>query len=253
MKKLIILTLATLLISVGLWAQSPADTVKKCVEALGGEAGIQKSMDYSATGMLKVTFGTMEFTGKIKTIRKGRKSWARVEIKFGGNTFVMFQAYDGKTAWMDRMNTVADQPALNNESELDHNFDLLLEKDAKFTAGKATEIEGKKVTGIDVEFKGKKTTFYIDPETNLPLEIVFTDEFFGEKSIKEMLDRRTRFMDYKKVDGVPFPMRQIMYRKGKKQAEMTLDAVSFNPKVAADLFSRPDKALDLRYGEELMN
>lgn len=253
MKKLMILTVITLMISVGLWAQSPADTVKKCVEALGGEAGIQKSLNFSADGIMKMSFGNMEFTGKIKTVRQGRKNWARVEIKFGGNTFVVFQAYDGKTAWMDRMNTVADQPSLNNESELDHTLTLLLEKDAKFSAGKATEIEGKKVIGLDVEFKGKKTTVYIDPDTHLPMEIVFTDEFFGQNNIKEMVDVRSRLLDYKTVDGVPFPMRIVRYQKGKKQVEMTFDNVTFNPKVAEDLFSRPDKAMDLRYGEEMMN
>lgn len=253
MKKIIISIVATLFISLLQWPQSPHDLVKKCINALGGEAAIKNYSNYSAEGSLKMSFRSMEFSGKLKTISKGRKTWNRIEVVFGSTTFIVFRAFNGKSSWMDRMNTIADQPALNDESELDHQLNLLLEEKAKFTFGKNTEIGGKKVSGINISFNGKKTTIYIDQKTFLPMEIVFTDEYFGQNNVKEMIDRRTRFLDYKKIDGVNFPMHQIIFKKGKKSMEMMYSTLKFNPKVNDTLFSRPDKAMDLRYREELLN
>ncbi len=253
MKKTIIITLLSLLIVLGMGAQNPKEIVEKCVTAMGGEEAIKKHLDFRSEGEVKISIQMMELSGKLKMIKKEKKSWIRGEVTFGNNVITMVLAFDGKTAWMDRLGTISDQPSLNFESDLDHTLSLLTEKNATFSLDKETEIEGKKVIGINVDFKGKKTTFFIDRETYLPLEIVFKDFYFSESSTREMLEKRIRYLEFKKLSGVLFPSKMIFYEKGKKQMEFYFDKVVFNPNVSSHIFERPDQAPDLRYSEEMIH
>jgi len=252
MKKISVCVLV-ILFSINLFAQNPKEVVEKCVNALGGEEAIKKFSDYKAKGEIKVSYRGMTIPGTLESIEKGKRVWSRVEVKFGRDVYVMLQAYDGETAWMDRFGTIVDQPSLNYESDFDHSFALLIEKEAGFSFAKEKEIEGKKAIGIEVDFKGKKTTFFIEPEAYTVLEVVYKDLYFGETFTKEMMERRVKFADYKRVDGVFFPMKYVVYQEGKKQVEFQYAEVAFNPEVALAKFKRPDQKLDLRYTEELIH
>jgi len=253
MKKAILTIILTLMAASGLWSQTPGEIVKRCIDAMGGEETIKKSLDFKAEGDMKMTYGMMEFSGKIEAVMKNRKSWNKIKVTFQGTEIVAFMAFDGESGWMERMGTVADQPALNFESDLDHTPLLLLEKDAVFTAAMETEIEGKKVIGIDVDFKGKKTTFFIDREDHTILEIVYEDLYYGDNQVKKMMEKRIRYTDYKEFDGVFFHAGTVIYQEGKKFMEMHFDKIVFNPIVSPDIFKRPDQELDLRYIEEIIH
>lgn len=239
-----------LLFSVDLFAQDPKEVVKKCVNVLGGEEAVKKFSDYKGKGEIKISMRGMEFSGKLEAIQKGKKIWRRTEVTFGKDVYVMLQAFDGKTAWMDRMGTIVDQPSLNYETDLNHDFFLLIEKEATFSFGKEKEIEGRKAVGVEVDYKGKKTIFFIDKENYTLLEKEYKGLYFGEKFTKEMLERRVRYADYKKLDGVFFPTKMTIYQQGKKMFEFQFNEVSFSPEVALAKFERPDQKLDLRYSEE---
>jgi len=128
-----------------------------------------------------------------------------------------------------------------------------LEKEAVFSFTKEKEIGGRKTIGVEVEFKGKRTTFFINQDTFTISEMVYKDLFFGEKYTKEILEKRIRFEDYEEMDGVFFPTRWTFFQKGKKQLELRYSEVTFSPEVADAIFERPDQKLDLRYYEEIIN
>jgi len=239
-----------LLFSINVLAQNPKEIVEKCVNTLGGEEAVKKFNNYKAKGEIKVSMHGMELPGKLESIEIGRKVWRRTEMVFGKEIYTMLMAYDGETAWMDRMGTIVDQPSLNYESDLDHSFTLLIEKEAVFALAQEKEIEGRKTFGVEVDFKGKKTTFFIDQENFTVIQVVYKDLYFGEKYTKEMLERRIKFAKYKKVEDVLFPTKTIIYQEGKKQVEFQYDEMTFNPEVALAKFKRPDQKLDLRYSEE---
>lgn len=262
MKKSILIVIIMFLISLALWSQgapgaqdsqAAKEIVDKCIAALGGEEAVKKQLDFSAEGQFKISMRMMELSGEAKWIFKAPKSWNKFKVSIAGTEVTQTQAYDGKSAWMERMGTLADQPALNSESDLAHNIGLLIEKNASFSLAKETEIEGKKVVGINVEFNGKKTIFFIDRETFLPLEIVFEDYYFGETATRELLEKRIRCLEYKNITGVMFPTKTVYFLKGKRLLELAFDKVLFNRKVSADIFTRPDQAPDLRYMEEMVN
>lgn len=254
-KTIIVLTIISIyLLSIQpLAAQNAADIVKKCVSAMGGEDAVKLFSNFEGKGDMKAYFGTREIPGTIKLVHKGVKNRRDAEIKFGSMTMKMVQAYDGKDAWMNMRGNIVNQPALNSQSDADHTMELLLESSATFTVGQGTEIEGKKAVAVDVTFKGKKTTFFIDQEDYLVREIVFKDTYFGQNNVKETLERRLRYKNYKKIGNYLFPYSWTFYQKGKKQFFLSFATVTPDPKVNADMFTRPDQAPDLRVMEERLH
>ncbi len=234
-------------------AQDPKQIVRKCIDGLGGEMALAKYDNLEAEGRIKLTYGQMKFEGKVKSIRKGKKLWNRIEVGFGGRTFVVFEAFDGKTGWRDLMNNIATQPALNYKNDQAHSLKLLIQKKAVFSIGKQTEIEGRKVIGVDIAYLGKKTTILIDQTSYLPVEIQFTDTYYSRKEIQELVEKRIRFQHFIKIGNIMYPMKQTIFKKGKKDIEINFSKVSFDPKITSDIFARPDQAMDLRYAEEMLN
>lgn len=245
--------IACLAISLGLFSQAPQDYAAKVVEAIGGPAGMEKWSNFEAEGLFVYARSGMEIKGTMKLVQQGIKDWQRVALEFGGNTYIMASGYNGTAAWAEQMGNVSDQPVLNKKTEADHNIDLFLKKDVKWSLGKETELDGKKVIGLEAERQGKKTSFWIDPDTYLVLAVSYRDLMISDKEIKEEQDVRVVFQDYRKVDGTMFPMKRIFYIKGQKGAEVHFEAIRFNPKISSSLFDRPEKKLDLRYSEELIN
>jgi len=236
-----------------LHAQSPQDIVDQCVAALGGASAIVNYNDYQAQGKAKLTMYGRELTGSVEIIEKGRKKRLKTELVFGKDTFVIIDVYDGETAFQDRQGRIIDKPSLNYESDFDHTFGVLIDESTAFAPGKPTEIDGRKVTGVEAELDGKKTTFFIDDDWHTVSEIVFDDMYFGENNTKELIEKRIRYANYEDIEGVRFPTRMTFYEKGEKQWQIELADVSFKPEVEAELFRRPEQGLDLRYSEERMD
>jgi hypothetical protein len=250
LKSLLILSVLVFSSGLSVIAQTPQEIVNQCITALGGEEGIRNFSNYKAVGELEFFFGTRSFKGDVTIIKKGKKTLMKGEFNFGGSKMKMVRSFDGKNAWMERMGTISDQPALNDQSELDHTPLLLLEKEAAFSLAEKTEIEGKNAIGIEVNFNNKKTTFFIDQTDHTIKEIRYSDLFYGHTLNKETLEQRIRYLDYKEIKGFVFPSRIIRYQKGKKQLEFNFQEIMFDPKVTPDMFERPDQELDLRTREE---
>ena len=251
-KTYIILPAVLLMISAGLWCQTPKEIVKKSVHALGGETIIKKHMDYSAEGERKVFYNTMAVTYAFKEIKKIPKEYRRYDT-LEGNPMSFIHVFDGQDAWIEYSGTVSSKTSLNYKTEQAHTITLLLEKGASFSPAKETEIDGKKAIGIDVDFKGKKTSFFFDADTYLPVEIVYKDILLSNMQVKEIMETRARYMEYKTFDGVLFPSRTIIYKKGKKITDTRFNNVVFNSNVSPDTFIRPEQELDLRTREELLH
>jgi hypothetical protein len=137
-------------------AQDPKAVVDSCVAALGGEPGVARFSDFEADGTVRVFQSGDEYTGKVKRIQKGNRTYRRAEFTFGSDLYAVSSAFDGKSAFTDRNGTVTDRPSLNDESDLDHTLSILLDKDAAFSLSKETEIEGRRVLGVEASLHGKK-------------------------------------------------------------------------------------------------
>ncbi len=252
MKKRLILIICFAFVT-GLAAQTPEDIVNKCITALGGKEAIKKQQKMSAEGILMVKYGSMELKGNLKILNDWDKTWMRSNLKFGDREFLVIRAYDGKSAWQEMRGNVSDVPPLNSKNDAEHSILLLIDAKSSFKQGKTTEIEGKKVSGIEVTNNNKTTTFFIDTEAYLPREILFKDHYFGQSNQKEMLEKRIRLIDYKKQQGMLFPMKIVFYEKGKRGIEFQYNKVSFPATIDGSIFNRPDKKKDFSYYEEIMH
>lgn len=253
LKSLLILSVLVFSSGSAFFAQTPREIVNQCITTYGGEEGIRNFSNFKGTGEVLFSFGTHEFKGDITVIKKGEKSLMKGEFNFGGGKMKMVRSFDGQNAWMEQRGNIVDQPALNDQSDLHHTPLLLLEKEAAFSLGEPTEIEGNKVIGLEVNFNNKKTTFFIDQTDHTIKEIRYSDLFYGDSLNKETLEKRIRFLDYEKIKGFIFPSRMIYYQKGRKQIEVNFQEIVFNPKVTPEMFERPDQELDLRTREESYN
>jgi hypothetical protein len=251
LKSLLILSVLVFSSDLSVLAQTPQEIVNQCITSLGGEKGVKNFSNYKGVGELDFFFGTRSFKGDVTLIEKGKKLLMKGEFDFGGTKMKMARGFDGKKSWIERMGNISEHPPLNDQSDHDHTPLLLLEKEATFSLGEKTEIEGKKAIGIEVKFNDKKTTFFIDQIDHTIKEIRYSDLFYGRSLNKETLEKRIRFLDYKKIEGAMFPMRMVFYQKSKKQMELHFQEIQFDPQVTADMFERPDQELDLRTREEM--
>ena len=251
LKSILIFSILVFSPGLSIFTQTPREIVDQCIAALGGEEGIKNFSNYKAVGELEIVFGTRSFKGDITYIEKEKKILMKGEFTFFGDSKMkMARGFDGKKSWVDQMGNISEQPTLNDQSLLDHTPLLLLEKEAAFSLGEPTEIEGKKVIGIEVNFNDKKTTFFIDQTDYTIKEIRYSDLFYGNTFTKETIEMRIRYLDYKKIKGFLFPSRMLHYQKGKKQMELYFQEIIFDPKVTPEMFERPDQELDLRTMEE---
>ncbi len=233
--------------------QEAKDIVAQCVTRMGGEAAIQNFANFKAEGDMLITFGTRQIPGKVTVIYQGEKIYNRADISFGSETMKAIRAYDGKVAWSERMGHLTDEPALNFESDARHTMALLLAKNTTYALGTTTEIDGKKVVAIEATTNDNKTTFYITTDTYTVLEIVYKDLYFGDKEIKEMIEKRISYSDYKEKDGQLFPYTWKQSLEGKSNVEFHFTQITFSPTVSPSLFTRPDEKMDLRVFEEKMD
>jgi len=235
-----------------LTGQTHNEIIKKTIEAHGGVEAIEKYQYFSAEGSLRLFMYGREFFGDFEYIQSGNKSRQKYDIDFGGEIYTLIYAYNGKTAFIDQFGDIADSPSLNYEGELDHTIQLLLDSTTNISLGKDTEINGAKVSGIQVERDGKLTTFYIDQRSYQIAEIVFRDSFISDDKIKETFEKRIIYQDYRKIENVIFPMKCTFFEKDLIKKVLSFSKILFAPDIDESLFERPSQNVDTRYWEEKM-
>ena len=245
--------LLILLLPLFVFGQPAEEIVALCIKAMGGQEDLHKFADYKASGDISYFMRGSEISGTVEVLVKPNKYWKKTDLDFGGRPFTLKNVYDGKIAFSERNGRVSDLPSLNSESDLDHSILLLLEKNAKFKLDKETELNGFKVTGILVELNGKKTLFNIDVNDHVIREIVFKDSYFGDNDTKELIEKRIRYSNYKKIDGLQFPMDMTFIENGQKDLVYKFNIVNFSPPVDSTIFKRPDEEVDRRYWEETIH
>jgi hypothetical protein len=225
MRRLTIPITAVLLFAGVSWAgQDEARAIlEKAIKAHGGEEVLRK---HPAT-IIKAK-GKMELFDGVEiqqTIAFQQPNKFRNELSFtiNGMEIRTVGVYDGKKAAIEVNGKKADfdklDEAFRDAAVLINAFELypLKDKSYELTAVGEVQVNGKPAIGIRAAKKGQRdVTLYFDKTTHLlaRAEHRTVDVMSGQEVTEERI-----ITDYKKVDGIPTPMKGIINRDGKKFME----------------------------------
>lgn len=226
-------------------AAEPLDVVKKAIEANGGKKALTK---YDAAVL----------TGKGTVMTQGMKleysaTWSfhypdklRVDIETDvmGMPFKIAQIYNGKDGWSkigDMVMKMTDDQkkalAMQMKVDVASTFVPLLEK-KKYTVSSLGEekVKGKPAIGLNVTGKdGLDVNLYLDAKSYLLVKQVYQTKSEDGKDVTQTVYPTA----YKKVKGVPFPMKLTIQQEGKTFVTAEFSEVEFKDKLDAKLFSKP--------------
>jgi predicted Zn-dependent peptidase len=205
-------------------------------EAMGG-AAVLKVKDYTVVGSMALSMPQGEFSMKMEATQNLSGKMLNKMVTPMGE---MVQGYDGKVAWMKMGKDVREMPAAQADEGLFRETFWLLQN---FEKGALTvqalgpaEMDGKAVEGVAVSDPARKLVvrLYVDPKTGLPVKKVYTAAIMGPPAETEEI-----YSDYREVEGLKIPFKEVVNQGGKKRAEQTTTEMKINPGVAEEAYKKP--------------
>ena len=242
MRRLALMAVAFLSISLSLPAQTVDEVIAKHIAAQGGTAKLKAIQSIRMTGNFEAGGMQAVFTQLYK-----RPMRTRLDIQIQGMTMV--QAYDGHSGWKIVPFTGKKDPEQMTNDELKNireQADIdgpLMDYKAK---GSTVVLVGKeKIDGADayhlkVTFKdGSLREMYLDASTFLVSKILVKTTMQGAE-----VELESNAMDYRQIDGVMFPFaieQHATNGEGPGQ-KISFTKVEVNPPVQDSIFKMPGAA-----------
>ncbi|MBO0933473.1 DUF4292 domain-containing protein [Fibrella aquatilis] len=238
MKKQLFVLTATLLVSVGLFAQTATDVVNKHIDAIGGLDKIKavKSAQYDQ----HMSISGVEMTGKTVVI-VGQAM--RTDVTVMGQQIT--QVINGDAGWsinpMQGGSTPQDTPA--EQVALSKGNTELTGLQLAYASMKAYPmvLKGTEKMGtadrlrVDVTRPEATVSYYLDPQTYLITNTKATVTAGGQK-----VDVESAFGDYKPVEGITMPFTVDLKAPGMpSNLTTTVDKVTLNPTIDPAVFNKP--------------
>lgn len=227
-------------------AAEPLEVIKKAVKANGGKEKLAKYDAMVAKGKGVVNTQGMELKYEA-TWKFHYPNRMRVEIEANamGQTIAFVQVFDGAKGWQNiaGMGTVEmnkDQlTALKKQMQADtvgRLFPLLDTKKYKISSVGESDVNGKKAIGLNVTNKdGLDINLYFDKQSYMLLKQEYqTKNETGQDVLQAVL-----FHGYKKVKGIPVPMKLEILQDGKKFVTAEFTQVELKEKLDASEFAKP--------------
>jgi zinc protease len=205
-------------------------------EAMGG-ATVLKVKDYTVVGSMALSMPQGEFSMKMEATQNlGGKMLNKMVTPMGE----MVQGYDGKVSWMKMGKDVREMPAAQADEGLFRDTFWLLQnlENGALTvqALGPAEMDGKAVEGVAVSDPARKlmVKLYMDSKTGLLVKKVYTAAFMGPPAETEEI-----YSDYREVEGLKIPFKEVVNQGGKKRAEQTTTEMKINPGLAEEAYKKP--------------
>ena len=97
-------------------------------------------------------------------------------------------------------------------------------------------VEGRKLAALDWTSEAGSAKLYIDPATGM-----LVGSRYRQVSIQGPAEQLELWEDFKPVEGIQFPFKQVQYRDGTKAGDMTITEIKVNTNPEATVFSKPAK------------
>ena len=227
-------------------AAEPLDIVKKAIKANGGEKALttQKSVVMTGKGTVNTQGMKLEYTATWR-FNYPDKMNVQIETDVNGMVFKINHVYDGKKGWIkvagmvmemskDQLSAVTTQMKVEKINTL---VPLLDTK--KYTVSSLGEekVNGKKAIGLNVVGKdGSDVNLYLDPKTYFIVKEVYQTKSEEGKDVSQAV----YLSGYKKVKGVPMPMKLNIKQDDKQYVTAEFETVELKDKLDAKLFKKPE-------------
>ena len=230
--KFLLLAVATALLTISAFAQSPTKILKQAEKALGGTKAVQRATSWRKIGTItRVEDG---LTGKV-VLQTSRPNLYNLSIDVDG--FEIETGYNGKSGWMrdsrDGLRTFTGETSTDFQAEAAFQNSLWLNaksEKAKIVSGGRSEVAGKPANVVTVNTaKGSTIKLFVDAQTNLPVRQEFSS---GDTR------RIFEFSDYRPVNGVQQPHRVRIEFDGNAY-EAAFNEIRANERIAKSEFDFP--------------
>lgn len=221
-------------------ADRAQDLARIHIEAIGGRERIEKLSALRATGQTAMPGGKqVRFT-----LLAARPANIRLETESGGRTLV--QGYDGEEAawefdtgsWPPKYRDMAAASAKTFMADAEFDDPLVAGDKRGFTLEYAGEVEvgQRKLLRVLVTRKLVQTySLLIDPNTYfIVMRVEDRTMASGRKA-----QVSTHYEDFRPVEGVLLPHQISIAIDGRMTQQTKISRIDANPKLAADVFSRP--------------
>jgi|KBSSwiS6_1023812.scaffolds.fasta_scaffold12048_3 outer membrane lipoprotein-sorting protein len=231
---------AAVILPIHVSAQTLDEIVALNLKSKGGVEKIRATETVRMTGAVTARNPTGQEMKATMVILVKRPNLMRREATINGQSMVT--AFDGKTLWMSRGNTPAQElPGAQaayamQDAEFDSVFVDYKEKGVKIAlAGKET-LDGQPVYHLKVTKKtGPVQDFYLDAQTGLEKRISAQVDAPDQQGITFV----TEMSDYRDVDGRQIPFKTQQTQNNVPVSTVTLEKVEFNVPADDSLFRMP--------------
>ena len=222
----------------------PLEVLEKAIQARGGEAGLKKllAVSYRGKGISAPGGAVSPFVFRTITALPDRQ---RNESDYqDGTKFV--QVYNRGKGWISINNSVKDNDndlaamkSMKDQLYVNRVLTLLPLRDKSFTLEPLPEQrkEGMMTQGFVVKQKDQPdVSLFFDKETG---ELLLSRTRSLDANTLVAHDEETFYTRYQTVQGIPFPMRWVIYNDGNKSMELNYEELKFLDKVDDILFVKP--------------
>ncbi|MFO0812828.1 MAG: hypothetical protein U0796_06390 [Gemmatales bacterium] len=222
----------------------PLEVLEKAIAARGGEAALKKlsAVSYRGKGISAPGGVISPFVFRTTSALPDR---IRDEQDYqDGTRFV--QVFNKEKGWLAINGKVkeinSDPAAIKSLKDLlyaNQVLTLLPLKDKAYTLEPLPEQrkEGVMTQGFVVKQKDQPDiSLFFDKETG---ELLLSKSRVIDPNALVERDQETLYTQYKTVQGIPFPMRWVIYNDGNKSMELSFEELKFLDKVDEILFAKP--------------
>jgi hypothetical protein len=220
---------------------SPKAVVEKAITAHGGADAINKypALKVTAKGTVSIMGMDLDVTSTSLTLHPGKRK-GTATISVNGMELKLTQRISGDTV---AMTLNGQELPLMDEQKAEEVAELAIENAARLTpllkdgytlkAGPEAAVNGEPAVGVVAEHaKHKPLTLYFDKKTGLLAKLAYKGKDDGAEVEKE-----TIYSDYKAVQGVQVPHKEVGMKDGKKQSELTVEKVELLEKADESEFA----------------
>lgn len=214
------------------------DLIAAAAQAAGGAAiaSIQ-SVEFSGKAEANTPQGPLTLGVKLTVAFPDR---ARQELTLPFGTVLV--GGDGASAWISTPQGIQDLPADFAKENLRTAalaagwgfFQQAAGGSLNVTFAGEEEVEGKKLLAVNWVSPAGSTKLYFDPQSGM----LVGARYLGA-TLQGPADTLELWSDFRAVNGAQFPYRQVNWRNGQKEAELTITEVKVNTNPDAALFKKP--------------